>query len=124
MLNFLAVKREAYYEEGECLLIPQEHGFVWHCVLKGISFTGTMSDVIHKFHEKCRSRFYSFLHGRPVKGGGSDKDLNLARRQKGFGNLISWCCVCKMDTTAGSCSSIPTYPSLSQALLEAGLCMV
>ena len=124
VLNSLAVKREAHREEGHCLLIPQEHGFGWHCVLKGISFAGTMSDVIHNFYEKCRSRFYFFLPRRPVKAGGSDKDLNSARRQKGFENLILQCCVCKADTTTGPYSPIPTCPLLGQALLEAGLYMV
>lgn len=95
----LAARREAHYEEGECLLIPQEHGFVWHCVLKGISFAGTMSDVIHSFYEKCKSRFYFFLLRRPVKVGGCDKDLSSARRLKWFQNLISGSCVYKMDMT-------------------------
>lgn len=63
-----------------------------HCVPKGISFAGTMSDVVRSFYEKCRSRFHFFLLRRPVKVGDSDKDINSARRLKWSENLISQCC--------------------------------
>lgn len=70
--------------------------WLWH-ILKGISFSGTVSDVIQNFYEKCKSRFHFFLLRRPVKVGGLDKDLNSARRLKQFKNVISQSCAYKMD---------------------------
>lgn len=63
------------------------------------SFVGTISDALHRFYEKCRSRFHFFLLRRPVEVRRSDKDISSARRLEWSKHLISQCCTYKTDTT-------------------------